>query len=143
MGAAIMNKFCLIVLFAVAAPAAYAQSEQPEQSVTIPGYHIAMPERTISKLMSNFETYRGAYDLSNGQTLSLMAIGARMYAKLDDGEHHELAATGNGRYVAKDLTLKITLVKNDDGDFGGELLIAKSPVVAGQPVEYVHLVAAR
>jgi hypothetical protein len=41
--------------------------------------------------------------------------------------------------VAKDLTLKVTLVRKYDGDFGGELLIAKSPAVAGRPVQYVRL----
>jgi hypothetical protein len=99
----------------------------------------AMPERTLSRLMSNFDQYRGAYDLSNGQTLSLAASGTRMYAMLDDGERHELAAAGHGRFVAKDLTLKVTLVRKYDGDFGGELLIAKSPAVAGRPVQYVRL----
>jgi hypothetical protein len=35
--------------------------------------------------------------------------------------------------------MKITLERKLDGDFGGEMLIAKSPSVAGQPVEYVRI----
>lgn len=133
-----MKKLCLIALLAVAGPVSYAQTSS-EQTVTIPAYQIAMPETTISKSMSNFDTYRGGYDLSNGQTLVLTDRGSHMYAKLDNGEQHELAATGTGRYVAKDLSLKVSLVKDIDGDFSGELLIARSPAMAGQPVEYVRV----
>ncbi|GAB2869232.1 hypothetical protein GCM10027277_42970 [Pseudoduganella ginsengisoli] len=133
-----MKKLSLIVLLAIAAPAAFAQSQSP-QSVKVPGYNISAPERTFSKAAAGFDNYRGAYDLSNGQVLSLMAHGASMFAQLDDGDRHELAATGYGKFVAKDLSLKITLERKADGDVGGEMLIAKSSSVAGQPMEYVRI----
>jgi hypothetical protein len=133
-----MKKISLIALLAVAAPAVFAQSPTPP-TVTVPGYSISMPERTVGKAGAGFDTYRGAYDLSNGQVLSLTERGATMYAQLDDGNWRELAATGYGRFVAKDLSLKITLERKMDGDIGGELLIARSPAVAGQPMEYVRL----
>jgi hypothetical protein len=133
-----MKKIRLIALLAIAAPAVFAQSPTPP-TVTVPAYTIAPPERTLGKTAADFDTYRGAYDLSNGQVLSLVANGATMYAQLDDESRHELAAIGRGRFVAKDLSMKITLERKLDGDFGGEMLIAKSPAVAGQPVEYIRL----
>lgn len=132
-----MKKLSLIALLAIAAPAAFAQSPSP--TVTIPAYTITMPERTVGKTAADFNTYRGAYDLSNGQVLSLTESATTMYAQLDDGSPRELAAIGHGRFVAKDLSMKITLERKIDGDFGGEMLIARSPSVAGQPMEYVRI----
>ena len=133
-----MKQLSLTVLLAVAAPVVMAQSPMPP-SVTVPGYSITMPERTMGKSASDFDRYRGAYDLSNGQVLSLTARGSAMYAQLDDGVRREIAAIGYGRYVAKDLSLKITLERKADGDFGGEMWIARAPAVAGQPMEVVRL----
>ncbi|MRV72878.1 hypothetical protein GJ700_14300 [Duganella sp. FT92W] len=134
-----MKKISLIALLAIAAPAVFAQSQDASPTVKVPGYSIVMPDRTVGKAGAGFDTYRGAYDLSNGQVLALTERGSTMYAQLDDGERHELAATGYGKFVAKDLSLKITLERKMDGDFGGEMLIAKSSSVAGQPTEYVRI----
>lgn len=133
-----MKKISLIVLLAFAAPVVLAQSAS-SPTVKVPAYNITAPEKTVGKTSAGFDTYRGAYDLSNGQVLSLMNSGATMYAQLDDGSRHELAATGYGKFVARDLSMKITLERKADGDVGGEMLIARSPSVAGQPMEYVRI----
>lgn len=131
-----MKKISLIVLLAIAAPVAFAQAPS---TVKVPAYNLAVPEKTVGRTAAGFDTYRGAYDLSNGQVLSLTSGGATMYAQLDDGSRHELAATGYGKFVAKDLSMKITLERKMDGEIGGEMLIAKSSSVAGQPMEYVRI----
>jgi len=133
-----MKKISLIVLLAFAAPVVLAQSTS-SPTVKVPAYNISIPEKTIGKTSAGFDSYRGAYDLSNGQVLSLVNSGATMYAQLDDGSQHELAATGYGKFVARDLSMRITLERKADGEVGGELLIARSPSVAGQPMEYVRL----
>jgi hypothetical protein len=133
-----MKKISLIVLLAFAAPVVMAQSAS-SPTVKVPAYSIAAPERTVGKTSAGFDSYRGAYDLSNGQVLSLLSSGATMYAQLDDGSRHELAATGYGKFVAKDLSMKITLERKADGEVGGEMFIARTPTVAGQPMEYVRL----
>lgn len=133
-----MKKISLIALLAFAAPLVLAQSAS-SPTVKVPAYNISIPEKTVGKTSAGFDTYRGAYDLSNGQVLSLINSGATMYAQLDDGDRHELAATGYGKFVAKDLSLRITLERKADGDVGGEMLIASSPSVAGQPMEYVRI----
>lgn len=133
-----MKKISLIVLLAFAAPLAMAQSAS-SPTVKVPAYNLAVPEKTVGKISSGFDSYRGAYDLSNGQVLSLANSGATMYAQLDDGSRHELAATGYGKFVATDLSMRITLERKADGEVGGEMLIARSPSIAGQPMAYVRL----
>lgn len=121
--------------------AAFAQSNTVD-SVKIPANAITMPERTLRMGDIDFGLYQGGFDLANGQTLYLMAQGRRMYAQVENGDRHELAVTGNGKFVSLDRQLKVSLERTGQGDMGGELLMVKSPAMAGQPVEYV-LVAMR
>lgn len=133
-----MKKLILASLLGTSALFAFAQTAP--DTVTVPGHALRIDAPTSIRHMDKDEFYRfkGAYDLSNGQTLSLTRGATRMYAEIDDQGKHEIVATGQGEFVALDRQLKMTLEPQDDNDMRGELLMmvpakAMADGTLGQP----------
>jgi len=120
-----MNKLWLLgaaLSAAALGTSVYAQQE----SVTVPAPHtkIEVPEHTYHMPRSDFEVFRGGYDLSNGQTLKLTHSGTAMYAEIDKEGRHRIVATGHDSFVALDRKLQMKIDWHPDGSVGGEVLIA-------------------
>ncbi|SFU73076.1 hypothetical protein [Pseudoduganella namucuonensis] len=140
-----MKNPMLLPVLSMLSAAALAQAPRVLDPVTIPArtQSIELPERALKMRDIDFGMYQGAYDLANGKTLYLVAQGKRMYAQIDDGDRHELAAAPRGAFVALDRQMRMRFERLDSGELGGELLLARTPEVAGRPVEYELLVARR
>ena len=142
-----MKNLLLFALLGMACgAAAVAQTAQNDAApqvldpVTIPAtapLSIEVPARRLPRHAVDFGAYQGAYDLSNGSLLQLSSQGRRMYAQLDSGERTEIVGTGKDSFVALDRSLKMRFEPRRNGDMGGELLIARQPAIAGQPVQYL------
>lgn len=145
-----MKNLLLFALLGLACgAAAVAQTEQTaptEQSpqvldaVKIPANAplvIEVPARRMPRYAIDFGAYQGAYDLSNGSVLQLSSQGRRMFAQLDDGERTEIVGTAQHSFVALDRSVQMRFEPRDSGAMGGELLIAKPPAIAGEPVQYL------
>lgn len=140
-----MKSLLLLPLLSIVSMAALAQTPQVVDSVKIPGVapRIEAPAKTYRMSQIDYTQYRGAYNLANGQTLYLTSRGPRMYAEVDDGGRSEIVGAGRGVFVAVDQSMKMSFERLQNGDMGGELLIARSPQIAGQPIEYVRLAMQR
>jgi len=142
-----MKNLLLFALLGLACgAAAVAQSAKNEQNpqvldaVKIPAsapLSIEVPARRLPLHAIDFGAYKGAYDLSNGGLLQLSSQGRRMYAQLDDGERTEIVGTGKHSFVALDRSVQMRFEPKYGGEMGGELLIARQPAIAGQPVQYL------
>ncbi|NRR31348.1 hypothetical protein HSX11_14285 [Oxalobacteraceae bacterium] len=127
-----MKRVMLCVLAGTLALGVQAQTSDEQHTVRVPGQslRIDVPEQGLHKWATNFDVYQGAYELSNGQILSLTSRGQRMYAELDDGEKMELVAASRNVFVASNKLLKMSLERQIDGEVKGELLIAKPALPA-------------
>ncbi|WP_377703670.1 hypothetical protein [Pseudoduganella sp. UC29_71] len=127
-----MNKhMSLIAGLALAATAwgAGVQTQpQPQggaERVTVPGplLKIELPVQPYWMDRDRFEELRGAYQLSNGQTLYLTRGGYTMYAEIDGQGRHPVVASGRSSFVATDLKLKVRIDWHGDGSVGGEVVM--------------------
>ncbi|MBI3283523.1 MAG: hypothetical protein HYZ65_01545 [Burkholderiales bacterium] len=124
-----MKKLILFSLLSALSLMTTAQTASDVETVTIarPHYTITMPEKTYRMPMYQFEgEFKGAYDLSNGMTLSLFNIGYTMYAKIGGQERHEIVATAADTFVARDRKLQMRIENHPNGDVSGEVLMAVS-----------------
>jgi hypothetical protein len=141
-----MKTMLMLPLLSIVSLVALAQTPQVVDQVQVPvpavTPSIELPAHPLRLINVDFGMYKGGYELANGQTLSLSTSGRRMYARLDDGERSEIVGAGTSSFVALDRSLKMNFERLPNGDIGGELLIAKTPRVAGEPVQYL-LVAMR
>ena len=80
----------------------------------------------------DFNDFKGAYDLSNGDTMVLRQYGRTMFAEVGDGPRTEIVAASRNEFVSVDQRLKMTLNKHDDGPVTGELLMAMPQQALGQ-----------
>lgn len=130
--------FALLAGLSLAAPG----QEVQDNSVRIHAYQIALPSKPHTMLLGDFDAYKGAYDLSNGDTLVLFQRGRHMYARVGDGESKELVAAASNVFVALDKELKVTLDRGPFGDFSGEVLMVEPATVANAG-QTIRMVAAR
>jgi hypothetical protein len=119
----ILSAFLGTLTLAATAQTPADQSDQA-QSVRIPAYTIETPTHVYPMLPSELAFYKGAYSLSNGETLSLTAVGHRLYGSVGDRARSELLPVGNDTFVAADKQMKMTLEENIHGQMRGELLMA-------------------
>jgi len=106
-----------------------AQAQQSGDSVTIPPPQrkIEAPAQYHTLRWYQFDQeVRGAYSLSNGQSLYLSRDGTSMYAEIDNEGPHRIVATERNTFVALDGKLQVRLETPYPGKFGGEVLIARS-----------------
>ncbi|NVE01592.1 hypothetical protein [Massilia sp. BJB1822] len=136
-----MNKTALCLLavlagagqgMALAEPPAQ-DAKQPVETVRIPAQadRIELPATRYGMNVTNFASYRGSYELSNGQELSLTSGTATMYAILDHGRKVRLIGAGSDTFVAEDRSIHMRLWRGIDGEVGGELLLAQPVDMAG------------
>jgi len=117
-----MKRLLLVALLGTLSLAAPAQTTQ-DNAVTIRGYQIELPAVPHRMNIGDFDTYKGAYDLANGDVLSLRQFGKRIYAELGNGERRQLVAAAPNVFVALDRQLKVTLNRDSFGDFSGEVIM--------------------
>lgn len=117
-----MKRLLLVALLGTLSLTAPAQTTQ-DNAVTIRGYQIELPAVPHRMFIGDFDTYKGAYDLANGDVLSLRQFGRRIYAELGNGERRQLVAAAPNVFVALDRQLKVTLHRDSDGDFSGEVIM--------------------
>jgi hypothetical protein len=140
-----MKRLLISTFLGVLALGATAQT-QPDQSVRIHGYTIDLPEHRYPMFAGDFDTYKGWYDLSNGQTMRLSANGSRMYAEVGDGSRTQLVAASPNTFVALDRSLKMTLNRSDFDEVTGEMLMVvpnQTAQTGGSGVEIVKLLTSR
>jgi hypothetical protein len=134
----IMKKLLLAALMGAACAGAVAQQSE---TVTIPA-----PTQTISAIEAptqrvymgemEFGAFKGGYDLSNGQVLTLTRKGSRMYAEVGDLGAHQIVAVSQNTFVALDQKLKVRIELDAPGNVGGELLmVVPGRSVAGLPAQ--------
>lgn len=117
-----MKRLMLLAVLGGLSLAAPAQTT-PDSAVTIRAYQIELPAVPHRMLLGEYDDYKGAYELSNGDVLQLGQSGRRMYAEMGDGKRHELVAAAPGVFVARDRELKVTLKRDNYGDFSGHILM--------------------
>jgi hypothetical protein len=136
----IMKKLLLAALMGAACVGALAQQSD---TVTIPA-----PAQTISAIEAptqrvyltdmEFGSYKGGYDLSNGQVLTLTKKGSRIYAQVGDMDEHQVVAVAHNTFVALDqkLRVRIDLDTGFGSGIGGELLmVVPGRSTAGLPAQ--------
>jgi hypothetical protein len=121
-----MKKLVICALLSVLAFPVAAQEDKKLESVTITdsNLRIIVPSKRYRMMPEEFYNFKGSYDLSNGMTLTLSDRGYRMYAKLNNQEWHQIVAIAENAFVALDEKLKMRIDLKDNGDVGGEVLIA-------------------
>lgn len=94
-----------------------------EETVKIPAptQTIDLPAHRYPMARQDFDDFRGAYELSNGQTLYLTHNGIAMYAEIDRQGTHRIVAASPDSFVALDRQLKMRIDLKQDGTVGGEL----------------------
>ncbi len=130
-----MNRITLCLLAALAgsgpgmtlAAGPAQDARQPVETVRVPGPmdRIELPAIRYGMNVTNFASYRGSYELSNGQVLSLTAGTAAMYAILDNGRKVRLIGAGSDTFVGEDRSIHLRLWHGAGGEVGGELLLAQ------------------
>ena|SRR5476649_2856147 len=118
-----MKKLLLLVLLATTTTIVHTQDSV---FVTAPTASFDRNEALHRVDSDDIVRYRGAYQLSNGQTLILKGWGARLYAAVGDGAPHELAATGEHGFTARDGQLTMHIELRGDGGASGQLLMWKA-----------------
>jgi hypothetical protein len=127
-----MKRFLLATGLATFALAATAQTAPEDTSVRIPGYRIELPEQPYRLMPGDFNDFKGAYDMSNGDTMVLRQYGRKLFAEIGDGPRTEIIPAARNEFVSIDEQLKMTLNRNFDGLVKGELLMALPPQMMGQ-----------
>ena len=139
-----MNKLILFSLLGALTLTTTAQSAQDESTVTItqPKYTITLPEQSYRMTADEFNEYKGAYDLSNGMTLSVFKRGQTMYARIDDQDSHIIVATAADTFVARDKQLKMRIENHSNGEVSGEVyMVVPSDTQAKGGASQVIMVA--
>lgn len=117
-----MRRLQVLISLGVLSLAATAQAA--ETSVQVPGYRIELPAKAHHMFPEDFEVYKGSYELSNGESMTLTSFGSHMYAKIGKRPRTEMIAASGNQFVAVDRQFKMTLwEKQDDGTVGGEVLL--------------------
>jgi hypothetical protein len=139
-----MKRLLIPALLGLLTLGASAQT-QPDAEVRIRGSQIELPAQPYRMWQTDFDVFAGEYDLSNGETMKLIARGTKMYAEIGDRARTEMLAAKHNEFVAVDRQFKMTLARKWD-DVTGEVLL-RVPGSAAQANagsgEVVSLVASR
>jgi hypothetical protein len=127
-----MKRLLIATCLGTLALAARAQTVPEDTSVRIPGYQIQLPAQPYRLMPGDFDDFKGAYEMSTGDTMVLRQFGRKMFAEVGDGARTDLVAAARNEFVSVDQKLKMTLNKQDDGLVRGELLMATPQQALGQ-----------
>lgn len=140
-----MRKLFLCTVLSALSFSTFAQTANDVDTVTIskPLPRIEIPARTYHMTTDEFYQFRGGYELSNGQTLTLFQRGSSQYAQLSDQASHKIVATGANSFVALDKQLQMRIDLKDSGEVTGELLmvVPYKDVANGNAIKEQVLVA--
>lgn len=126
-----MRRLLLSVLVGGFSLSAIAQ-DTPDTSVWVNSSSFTLPAKPYKMFPEDWDTYKGQYDLSNGQTMVLRRTGLRMYAKVANRPPQELVAAAENVFVAVDQQLKMTLVDEGLGHVTGQMVMVAPPRIAQQ-----------
>jgi hypothetical protein len=138
----------LLLSIALGALSLAATAQDPATSVRVPAYAIEIPAQPLHMFPGDFDKYKGSYDLSNGESMTLRQVGAHIYANVGDRPRTEMVASSRNSFVAVDRQFKMTLQgANYDENVTGEMLLV-TPASAAQQAngatsEVVRIVALR
>lgn len=118
-----MKRYILFSILGALPFVASTQTAPEVDTVTIvrPAYTITLPGQIYRMPLDQFAEYRGMYDLSDGQTLSVYNRGRIMYAGFVGKGGHEIVATGPDTFVARDKMLKMRIENHMNGEVSGEV----------------------
>lgn len=108
-----------IALFALALIASASAGAAPSST-----HHAFQPIST-----QKMHDVRGEYRLSNGHRVSLVVSDNRLYAVLGKRDRHELVATGDNTFVARDRSISVQFKPDTNGD---ELVLTSTDSAAGR-----------
>jgi len=137
-----MKKLILLALvsatsFVLPATAMAQEAKTPEVNISGPSLTLKGDQTVHYMDETEFAKFERAYDLSNGDTLSLFSRSNRKFAKLGDGRWHAIVATGHNSFMSKDRQLKMEINLQSEDEVSGYLLMpATSPTVAGNDVAW-------
>lgn len=114
-----MKRFLIPTLVGLLSMGAIAQTE-PDSAVQIHARQIELPAQPYRMWQTDFDVYKGEYDLSNGETMVLLNRGPHMYAVIGARPRIELLAAKYNEFVAVDRQFKMTLA-GQRGDVTGEV----------------------
>lgn len=127
-----MKNILLAALLGTLAVGATAQSPSDDTSVQVRGYPIQLPAQPHRLMPGDFDAFKGAYDLSNGNTMVLRQYSRTIWAEVGDRPRIELVPASRNEFVSVDRQLKMTLQTHDDGPVTGEMLMASPAQAVGQ-----------
>lgn len=139
-----MKRLLISTLLGVLSMAAIAQTE-PESAVQIHGHQIQLPDHPYRMFRGDFDDYKGRYDLSNGEQMTLLSRGHRMYAVIGDRPLTEMVAASAKEFVAVDRQFKMKL-DQQWGEMSGELWLevpSRSSQANAQGFEVIRLLTSR
>lgn len=123
------------------------QAQTSDESVKIlaPRLTIDLPERHYYIDPQESREFRGTYELSNGQLLTLSGVGNIIYAEVGEQGRHRMVASRHNTFVALDRKLQVRIDRGQDGEAGGEVLMAVPMRIAetGEIEERIVRLAAR
>ena len=127
-----VKRFLLAVCLGTLALTTTAQTGPEDASVRIPGYLLELPQQPYRLMPGDFNDFKGAYAMSNGQTMVLRQYGRTLFAEIGDEPRTEIIPAARNQFVSVDEQLKMTLNRNFDGLVKGELLMALPQHTMGQ-----------
>lgn len=139
-----MKRLLIPIFVGLLSMGAIAQTG-PESAVQIHGHQIELPAHPYRMWQTDFDVYKGEYDLSNGETMVLLNRGPHMYAVIGARPRTEILAAKHNEFVAVDRQFKMTLAA-DRGDITGEvwLKVPRNPSQANaDSSDVVRLVTSR
>jgi len=140
-----MKRLLLCAFIGSLSLVATAQSEQ-DQSVTIRGYQIDLPVKAYHLYAGDMNLYQGSYDLATGQSMSLRHVGNRLYATIGNQEPKLLVAASHNVLVSTDRQMRLTLNRQDNGEFNGQVWLvgnARTASARGKGAQYAQLISFR
>lgn len=126
-----MKRLLMSAVLGLSALGASAQTAiDTDSAVRIQGRQIELPAKPYRMWQTDFDILKGEYDLSNGETMALIARGPRMYAVIGARPRTEVVAANRNEFIAVDKQFKMTLA-GQRGDVTGEVWL-KVPGSAAQ-----------
>lgn len=124
-----------LILATVLSATAFGASAQPVPdpqlmgddgtvTITAKGPAIALPAHPRTMSPSDYAQFTGSYELANGDSIALFSRGLKKYAAMHGGAWHEVVAANGSSFVAKDRSLRVSFIADDEGHLvGGDVLM--------------------
>jgi len=113
--------------------AVHAQEQSDTVSVPVRAndLRIELPDSYKKMWPEQFDDYKRAYTLSNGQTLYIRSLGSNMYAFVDNDPWHKIVAVAPNTFVALDRQLKMQIDLREEDASGWLTMVVPSRQLSG------------